>query len=65
MFHLNDQPKIPKLDDVIQAFYFILFIYLYLFIFLKKELENSIQAKFEDYNSGRASRKLWELFHTF
>ena len=56
MFHLNDQPKIPKLDDVLQTFLFY-FIYFYLFIFFKKELENFIQAKFEDYNLGRTSQK--------
>ena len=29
----------------------------------KKELENFIQAKFDDDNPGRASRKLWGLFY--
>ena len=32
-----------------------MFYTIYLIFFLKKELENFIQAKFEDVNSGRAS----------
>ena len=54
MIHLKICKSVQSFDELLGVFSV---------CFSKKEMENFIQAKCEDYNPEKVLRKFWELFH--